>query len=403
MHKARTAIVIALVVGLALLHDSTAHAAHEPFRYKFPCDAQAPCELTQGPHGGAYDFVIHPPSGQVDDVRAVSEGSFGGYTIQASECTWDTNPNDPNAGIFALVDDVFGNTIIYAHLAAVGTLQLGQRVLQGDKIGPQGNTGRATGCAEHVHLGGTAGVVGYLDGVPESELVHVHPHLQFTSTNSVVGNFSFPGAAIRNKDYTLGTYLTSWGVVGFTVDETGTQAGCSAGSYCRLYVHAVPDPVVGHWGAEQTFRVHPDAGGFQDSSIQVFRWAINDAYWVKPPYFFVQRLASPAIGLPLMDQIGQFPGVCGLTCTAYQRFHLGYIWTSSLSGLHGVYCPDVTLDYIVSVSDIGAVTGWFGASDSAYGVYQEWPRALYDVNGDGIIAIADVGGVVAGFGVTCHP
>jgi hypothetical protein len=164
------------------------------------------------------------------------------------------------------------------------------------------------------------------------------------------------------------------------------------------------DPVVGHWGWEQTFRVHPGSAGLEDNSIQVPRWAAGNARFVNKSYYFLQRQSSPNIGLPLAEELTYYPTICepADNCTLYQRFHLGYIWTSVFSA-NAEFCPDLNFDYAATGADIGLVIDWFGASDGSYGVYEEWPRALYDANGSGNISGGDIAIVVSGFGAICHP
>ncbi len=63
MNGTRTAIAALLVVSVALVSRSTVEAVDNQFRYKFPCEPQDVCILTNAPntgHLGAYDFVITP-------------------------------------------------------------------------------------------------------------------------------------------------------------------------------------------------------------------------------------------------------------------------------------------------------------------------------------------------------
>ena len=398
-----------VVVGGMLSAGQTVEAVDDQFRYKFPCEPQDVCWFTNDAHSGAYDFVVGPPSGQVADVRAVSEGTFVRYGSDANECTWETSPNDPNAGMHAIVNDIHGRTIVYAHLAAFGSFTPGQRVMQGDSIGLQGNTGRTVNCAEHLHLGGIVGA-GYIDGVSENNLEHEHPHQQWTSTNSVVGNITLPGAAIRNRYVATGTSSSSWGNAGWTAARSETEAACtSAFPRCALYVHYVPDPAEGHWGSRMEFRRHPTDGY---GAIMAGRWDVNSAFWVWVPFYSKWRDGGQSpngtlrnIGIPLMDRTGQEPFLCVEPCIAYQRFHVGYIQESAATGVEAFFCPDVHppypgQDYSVTITDIGAVVRAFGQTDD-FEPWEPWADAWYDIDGDGGISVIDYGLVVAGFGTSC--
>lgn len=221
----------------------------------------------------AWDIVIAG-----DAVRSSAEGIayFVRNDIPANTC-------DPLQGLGnnVRVSVPNGPSVYYGHLASTPVVQ-GSRILQGDSIGVQGHTGYTIGndpggCGTHLHF----------------EFVPAHPAKidnatnPSASTNSAVGHYSLPGAAIRLRYWGLGEigFGPSWGVVGWTSDWTGSQGGCTPGSFCQLYVHYAPDPVVGHWGSVQTFRKHPGAAVTDDGSIMVGRWAVNDAWRVEKPFF----------------------------------------------------------------------------------------------------------------------
>ncbi|MEX1255540.1 MAG: M23 family metallopeptidase [Dehalococcoidia bacterium] len=402
-------MIVSLSIALLALPDDAA-ASHESYQFKWPYRPGASHPTTRHPfengHGNAWDVVIGDNS-----VVASAEGTITAVTSQYDPNTCDAE----DGGGFGNYVQVRTNTsqgertLTYAHLSSTGATQ-DARVLQGDPLGVQGKTGHTRGseppnnCGTHLHFQFNPSRPASIDGQSvTSDSVDAG-----TSTNSVVGNFSFPGAAIRTRYYNLGAFYPSWAVVGRTADITGTQQGCAPGSYCRLQVHEVPTLAQGHWGAEQTFRLHLDSSGFQDSSLQVGRWAVSDAYWVRPAFYFAQRLSSPSIGLALQDQIGQFPGVCApaLTCLVYQRFHLGYLWVSSVYGMVTRYCPDVapfgSLDYAVTAADMAAVVTHFGLTDERL-AYEPWPDAWYDLDGDGAVALSDMLLMVIGFGEVCYP
>jgi hypothetical protein len=407
---ARAALLLVSVAMAVLARPDDAAASHDSYQFKWPYPPGVSHPTTRHPfengHGNAWDVVIGDNS-----VLASAEGTIAAVTSQ-----YDPNSCDAeDGGGFGNYVQVRTNTaqgertLTYAHLSTTRAVQ-GARLLQGDPIGVQGKTGHTRGseppnnCGTHLHFQFDPSRPSTIDGQSvTSDSVNAG-----NSTNLVVGNFSFPGAAIRRKYYNLGAVFPSWAVVGWTADVTGAQQGCGLGSYCRLQVHAMPDPLEGHWGAEQTFRVHPDASGFQDSSIQAGRWAVNDAHWVRPPFYFAQRLSRPSIGLAINDQIGRFPLVCeaALTCLTYQRFHVGYLWVSSVYGIVTRYCPDVApfgfLDYAVTAADIGAVANNFGLTDDRM-LYEPWSAAWYDLDGDGAIAASDLLLVASGFGARCYP
>ncbi len=409
-------VLAALLAAVALLLTPWTVAADDvKFQYKFPCRPQDLCFFTQDDHSSnndAYDFGIYIGQNQgLGQVRAVSEGIFQGYVAQDSVCT-----SYPSLGRYAEVIDIHGRTLRYAHLSSFGILQAGQRVLQGDLIGIEGNTGSTAQCAAHLHLSGIAGANGpeYIDGRLRSSLVHTHPHIAYPSTNSTVGAFNAPGAAIRAQYFNLGSAFTSWDVVGWTADQSGSGNGCAPSfPECRFYLHYWPLPAEGHWGSRQEFRTHPDSSGFGYRSIMAGRWAVDNAYLVEQSFYQAWyaggELTGYNIGIPLMDRIGSSVLLCpaSLGCLSYQRFHLGYIRELVVDGIRAFFCPDVwppypNQDYAVTASDIGVLVQKFGVTDPT-APYEPWSDAWYDLNGDGGVTAGDIGLVVAGFGRVCYP
>ena len=231
------------------------------------------------------------------------------------------------------------------------------------------------------------------------------------------GAYNARGAAIRTKYFDLGSVYTSWATVGWPSDRTGNNAGCGSVSNCRLYVHHQPDPLAGHWGSKQDFKDHPNGEGFLHSTIAAGRWAPSEAYWIKEAFnvawIFGGNPPHSAdrypIGLPLMDEIGRFAGLCdeGAGCLRYQRFHLGFVWQHDADGLQAAFCPDVfppypDQDYSATIADLVAIVQAFGRFDSAL-PYEPWFDAWYDLNGDGTIDIRDIERAVEGFGAVCYP
>ena len=408
--------VLPLFVALAVLMPSShAEAAHDKFAYKFPCRPMDACYLTQLEHGTNALDIDPKGSAGLGDIVAVSEGVFVGYYIQSPTCN-----ELGGAGKYAVVSDMFDRTLVYAHLSRFGGFEPGQRVIQGASIGREGDTGHThwfpggvhTPCAAHLHLGGIT-TASYIDGHAISSL-RANPS-PYRSTNSAVGAYNVPGAAILGRYMALGDVYTSWAVVGWAADRSFTNAGCDV-PHCRLHVHYVPDPASGHWGSRQEFRRHPQ-GLSTFSAIMAGRWDPARAYWVQATYYSAWipggTIAGTGerrpIGIPLMDRINGYPGLCERTagCAGYQRFHLGYIWEPVGQGPRAVFCPDVSpgfpnQDYSVSMSDLLAVVGRFGRTDTVE-PYASWPDAWYDINGDGTVAMSDAMLVLDGFGVSCVP
>jgi len=255
----------------------------------------------------------------------------------------------------------------------------------------------------------------------------------YASTNSVVGAFNAPGAAIRQKYWDLGTgpFGPSWSVAGWTADVTGSAEGC-ADSYCRLYVHYIPTPTLGHSGSKQDFRQHSEqvvvngqTVSVQFSSVMAGRWAVNSARWIGRPFFLSWLFNAPypggafsvSTGVPLMDRAdNSSAGMCGqelccrstVGCVGYQRFHVGYIWEHQTQGVKtAVYCPDVVPYYpnqnsYVSVADIQGTVQAYPQSVGTLQPYEAWYYAWYDINGSGGITVADIQMVVGGYNRHCY-
>lgn len=437
MRSVGIAFVLLVGAGLAT-RAAVVHAHDEEYRFKWPYQPGVSHPTTSYPfeprgggsqHGDAWDIVIGN-----DRVKAAAEG-----IIVAVYRGADPNSCDPSDGggfgnyVMVRTDVPSGDLIVtYAHLASTPFSPADEgrtRVLQGQTIGVQGKTGHTSGneppnnCGTHLHI-----QFDRANGVRSTAANPAHPPVidgqrvsnttpAGPSTNSAVGDSTVSGTAIRERYVELGAPSSSWGGVGWTADRTGSQAGCPASQpYCRLYAHYVPEPGVGHWGERQEFRLHPDGAGREYSSIMAARWARARAYWVRRPeyeqWLLGGRLSTTgaryAIGMPLMERIGNFPALCepSVGCESYQRFHLGYIWTRA-GATAARFCPDIapaypSPDYAVTIADIVAVTSVFGAFDNAPPA-EAWPNAWRDLNGDGSISAGDMMLGIAGFGQVCYP
>jgi len=391
--KAKIGVVLlaSALMALAAFRPTSVRANDNLYQYKFPCNPQDACYVTTLAHvGNAFDFDPLGSAG-LGDIRVVSEGTFRGYVMASDVCTTS------GLGMFAVIDDMHGRTLRYAHLSQFGSLQINQRVLQGDLVGIEGNTGFAEGCQPHLHLEGIA-TAPAIDGIALSSIT-AGPTL-YQSTNSVVGAFNLPGAAIRQKYFDLGSVFTSWAAVGWTADWTGGQTDCGSVPFCRLFVHYAPNALTGHWGSVQVFRLHPGAAVLDDNAITVGRWAVNDAYRMNKWSFAGWLGSFYRGGLPLGEERGPGavcgPGQCCRTsvgCVRYQRLHAGYIWEHATLGVqNAVSCPDVDppypfKDYVVTVvGDLLKVAQANGQNDAGLSPFDPWFYAQYDVNGDGFIS-----------------
>ncbi len=411
----RSASALLLICGIALVLGATpGEATHDLYAYKMPCVPGDACYVTNLAHPtNAFDFDPLGSAGRGNIIN-VSQGSFSGYVTQSSECTW---PDDHGLGMYAVVSDVHGRTMTYAHLSSFGNLSVGSTVVQGDKIGVEGNTGYAASCQDHLHLEGIATVAG-IDGTAISDFVCCST--SYASTNSLIGGGILLGAGavrIRERYVALG----GWGNVGWTHAIAPGSGDCASSTlpyctvgcgvpHCRLNVHYYPNVNVGHWGSIQTFRLHPDAAGHENVALTWHRWSgANIAFRVnRDTGFFAawvnggQNPLAPGpyhdMGLPIEVRTG-----------SYQRFHVGYIkiffpYTAAR------FCPDVAGgltpgpgDYNGTVSgpDFFTVLAHFGEEDLGLQPYQAWSTSWYDINGDGGVAAEDFFDVLGAFGLDC--
>lgn len=264
----KLALLFALVLSVFSLSQITVSADDDQFRYKFPCLPADACYVTTLAHvGNAFDFDPRGGCGPQGSlcaglIPAVSEGTFVRYETQSTSCT------GVGLGRLAVIDDIYGNRLKYAHLSVFGSLVPGQRVMQGDIVGIEGNTGNTLNCQYHLHLEGIS-TTSYIDGVATSSIT-AGPTL-YTSTNSQVGSTdpsNAPGFAIRQvfKDFgnAFGPGGSSWGLFGWTADLNPVHQGCAPNSFCQLYVHGELDPQSGPWGFVQNFMKHPETFEYED-------------------------------------------------------------------------------------------------------------------------------------------
>lgn len=386
------AVVVAGLVGVAVPQDVAGDPAlSDRFRYKFPCGPGGGCWVTQTQHvNNALDFDI---GGSAYDgtIRAMSEGTVVALNEPYPECTW---PYIHTLGRWVIVQDVASRATVYGHMAE-SYVGVEDYVLQGDALGVEGNAGYSADCEVHLHWEPGGSLPEYIDDHLTSSLC---APCEYESTNSRIGGFSGPDLAIRDKYFAIGVAASnwSWNVVGWT-------ANASRG----LDVHGFRT-----WGWEQNFRHDPDAWGREWKGIYVGVWSPAVAYYVDSPFWqaweFGAWVSSQywSISIPRAD-IGGCPPGSDPICLFYQRFHLGYIWMDTYTGVEAVWCPDVFGDdYAVNIiGDVAAVLEYAGTYQggppNANGKYYDpW----YDMDGDGAITIVtDVLLVVAASGYYCYP
>lgn len=120
---------------LALSLPAAVTADHDKYQYKFPCKPGDACHVTTLTHpNSAFDFDPRGSAG-LGEIHAVSEGTFQGSFSDSDICN-----ETGGLGIYAQVIDVHGRLLRYAHLSATDDIDVGDRVLQGDRIGIEGDT-----------------------------------------------------------------------------------------------------------------------------------------------------------------------------------------------------------------------------------------------------------------------
>jgi hypothetical protein len=383
---------LAAVALAAILPSSSVLAVSERYQYKMPCPAGVDCYVTQLAHSqDALDFDIGGGATS-GPVRAVSEGEV----IRARWDVLDCDVTDNYLGRYVQVQDIFGRTLTYAHLSQFDPdLYEGKWVLQGDKLGTEGDTGytwrwdeqqqQYVPCGVHLHLTNVASLP-YID----NEVVNEEK--AYNSTNSVIGETSTgyrgqEGQAIRNEYFELGAEAGnwSWWAVGWTGDIEGIG---SQGLWMRR--------PTAYAGWHQTFAHDPYLICSGESGIYVADLNLAAGYWVDYCSWHTWH-DVPASNLPG----GSCPGGCGTratgyprsemepaycppelpNCTKLQAFHFGYLWwPSGCSAPTTVACPDVNQDRWTNILDVQrvALNWYYGTNDKRC-----------DVNADTVVNILD--------------
>jgi hypothetical protein len=382
MHKG-SRLAVSLIIGIAAVTASTEHgfASHDRFVYKLPCHNPSACYVTQLAHvNNALDFDPLGSAG-LGTIPAMSEGVVDSVNNQPTSC------NGIGLGKTVVVKDLNGRMTTYAHLSSIA-VQQGTAVLQGDALGVEGNTGNSYQCAPHLHWEPGGSLPGYIDDVLVSSLTANPTNYGSSNTNSVVGEYSTPGASLRAYYAGHG----GWSTIGWT------HAHCPG--TCTL--HMTNNRA---WGRMQDFRHHVDPLGGQFNTIHVADWHQTQAYLVDS--MFWQTWAAGAlqnsgnvhpISMARQDR-GSCPSGSTPVCASYQRFHLGYVWMNALTGRAAEFCPDLSgatrgvPNGVVSFIDVNFVLDWAGNSTNHYP----------DTSGEGVVSLLDVNEVLGEVGKHCKP
>lgn len=273
-------------------------------------------------------------------------------------------------GNFAHVVTPGASDLLYGHMVAGTVVPPGTQLLQGDQIGVQDATGHVDPCPQsgHLHFEWTGTSPAYVDGTLVSGVVvGDHP----TSNNSVIGEYSASGAALR-------TYYASHG--GFNTIGW-THANCPGACTLNMFSNLT-------WGRMQDFQHDPDGFGQSLATIQVANWDTSHAYRADGLIWPAWALGAwdPARGVyqPL-SMARQDSGSCPIgstpSCVTYQRFHFGYVWVNTSGQAAAAFCPDI---YPLPDGD-----GTISATDAdwAFSVFKYGPYdARADLNGDGVVS-----------------
>lgn len=322
MHARIAAFATLLFIVIVVFFAATpiVQADHDKFAYKFPCAPSIPCFLTQQVHVGvSLDFDING-SASSGTIINMAEGTVVDMPIDQFEC------GAQGLGRQVHLDDIFGRTSIYSHMAsfAVG-LAIDSQLFQGADIGIEGNTGFAEACAVHLHWQ-IGNMPQYVDGLEVTSLLEYHyPDpgpgqctCYYTSSNEVIGDQSIDPVA------------------GFEIDAEYFQWG----QWTNIgYVSDVGRGLAMHrsgTGWEQNFASHDDVSGTVSSGIYVPDSDGDDAFWVQPMFWPTYEATGGPTGFlqyPVGEQVLPCPPGGPDPCDTYQDFECGYIWRNGSSTL----------------------------------------------------------------------
>jgi hypothetical protein len=343
---------------------STASASSAEFRYKFPCYYSDACWVTQLAHvpGNALDFDPQGSQG-LSPIPAMAQGTVANLDDGIHDC--------PEAGIgkWVLVADIHGRSTYYGHLSSIGVAN-GTQLLQGDQLGGEGNTGNSYQCQPHLHWQpGT--LPAYINGVAVSGLsLTNYGGPSGANTNSVIGEYSTAGLALR-------TYYTNhggWNSIGWT--HKHCPGTCTLNMTNNLA-----------WGRMQDFRHDPDGYGGTFNTIHVSSWDQTHAHLVDSVFWQAWAVGGRdmngdvhPIGMAKADRGSCPPG--SASCLWYQPFDVGFVYMNGVTGVGGVFCPDVNGDREVTIVDISI--------EADRPLMPPNPPTTIDVDGDNMITILDL-------------
>ena len=371
------ALVVASVVALWATAGG-ADADQVQYQYKFPCYWGGSCWVTQLAHGtpSALDFDPLGSAG-LGDIPSMAEGTVTFVDASTTSCTYYHGVH--GYGIHAIVSDFHGQSPLYAHLSSVGVTEDTQ-VLQGDRLGQEGNTGYSAACAPHLHWQ-PDGLPAYINSVPLWTLTL--GDRQASNTNSVIGEYSAYGLALR-------TYYTAhggWANIGWTHKHCpGT---------CTLDMTANKT-----WGRMQDFQHDVDFLGGEFDTIQVPVWDQAHAFLVDSIFWQAWAAGGPdSSGLPhpigmATTERGSCPAGSSPACIGYQKFHVGFVWMDQYATRQAIFCPDLNGDQRVTLAELIIEAGQYELPPV--------PPAV-EITGDNYkVDLADLIAISSVYLVDCH-
>jgi murein DD-endopeptidase MepM/ murein hydrolase activator NlpD len=395
--------VLAALAGASLPHGAGADPPlSDKYRYKFPCAPAENCWVTTTAHGNnALDFDI---GGSAYDgtIRAMSQGAVVALNEPYPYCTYNLQPPIHTLGRWAIVYDISGKDTVYGHMAgfAVG---LGDDVLQGDRLGVEGDVGYSAYCEVHLHWEPGGSLPSYIDNHDTSSLCAICLYTDSTNTpGGEIWGYFIPFPSIRQLYVQKNGWLWGW-----THDVGRPGLPFPQG----LYVHNYRT-----WGWEQTFAQEAGWFGGIERGMYAPVWnqgaakPIDGYYW---PFWNNGVLVGSLwrnISLPIGERDACPPG-SRVDCAGYQLFHLGYIWNNWSATVQPVWCPDVggtafqhTKNGVADIQDVLDVL-WYafcelGGGPNANGAYYD---AWFDMDGSVVTDISDILGVLAGTIRDCYP